>query len=269
MGPDELSPSQAAQRIGTTTRSIQRWIALGRLPARRVGGRWRVATVALDAFVAGSSASPPDAGAASGLTDVPWPGARGPWPGTDVRRADARAPRPDPNPVHRQPRRDRPADHAHGDAPRHHRGRATDGWPGALDLLDKEAVVRAARTPARTHCTRVSASWPSTPTSRRRSSRPASAGSARRRPRFARWATRQPLEAWPFGSAFPSFPGTRRRSIRIAMRPCPKAGGADRLPVAREAGRRWWRQGDACPQRPRWPRHRAGGRAARGCCRLW
>ena len=47
----ELSPSQAARRIGATTRSVQRWIALGRLPARRVGGRWRVASDALDAFI--------------------------------------------------------------------------------------------------------------------------------------------------------------------------------------------------------------------------
>jgi len=48
--PDELSPSEAAKRIGATTRSVQRWIATGRLPARRVGGRWRVAIGALDAF---------------------------------------------------------------------------------------------------------------------------------------------------------------------------------------------------------------------------
>jgi excisionase family DNA binding protein len=51
---DELSPSQAASRIGATTRSVQRWIVTGRLPARRVGGRWRVAPDALDAFVADS-----------------------------------------------------------------------------------------------------------------------------------------------------------------------------------------------------------------------
>jgi acetyl-CoA/propionyl-CoA carboxylase biotin carboxyl carrier protein len=57
---DELSPSQAARRIGTTTRSVQRWIVSGRLPARRVGGRWRVASVALDAFIAGGA----DGGAA-------------------------------------------------------------------------------------------------------------------------------------------------------------------------------------------------------------
>jgi acetyl-CoA/propionyl-CoA carboxylase biotin carboxyl carrier protein len=53
----ELSPSQAAIRIGATTRSVQRWIAAGRLPARRVGGRWRVAFDVLDAFVAGTDAT--------------------------------------------------------------------------------------------------------------------------------------------------------------------------------------------------------------------
>src|SRR6476646_6473380 len=46
---EEISPSEYARRVGATTRSVQRWIALGRLPARRVGGRWRVA---YDAFVA-------------------------------------------------------------------------------------------------------------------------------------------------------------------------------------------------------------------------
>ncbi len=50
MTPDELSPSQVAARIGASTRSVQRWIAAGLLPARRVGGRWRVASDALDAF---------------------------------------------------------------------------------------------------------------------------------------------------------------------------------------------------------------------------
>src|SRR6188472_3338970 len=49
--PDELSPSQAAARIGATTRSVQRWIASGRLPARRVGGRWRVASDVIDALM--------------------------------------------------------------------------------------------------------------------------------------------------------------------------------------------------------------------------
>ena len=50
---EELSPSEVARRLGTSTRSVQRWIASGRLPARRVGGRWRVA---FDAF--GASEAP-------------------------------------------------------------------------------------------------------------------------------------------------------------------------------------------------------------------
>jgi 3-methylcrotonyl-CoA carboxylase alpha subunit len=54
---EELSPSEVARRLGTSTRSVQRWIRSGRLPARRVGGRWRVA---FDASVA--SASEPSTG---------------------------------------------------------------------------------------------------------------------------------------------------------------------------------------------------------------
>ncbi len=56
MADQELSPSEAARRIGTTTRTVQRWIASGSLPARRVGGRWRVAFDALDAFMAPGNA---------------------------------------------------------------------------------------------------------------------------------------------------------------------------------------------------------------------
>jgi acetyl-CoA/propionyl-CoA carboxylase biotin carboxyl carrier protein len=47
---DELSPSEVARRLETSTRTVQRWIATGRLPARRVGGRWRVANDAIDAL---------------------------------------------------------------------------------------------------------------------------------------------------------------------------------------------------------------------------
>jgi acetyl-CoA/propionyl-CoA carboxylase biotin carboxyl carrier protein len=47
-----LRPSQAAERLGATTRSVQRWIATGLLPAERVGGRWRVASDALESFAA-------------------------------------------------------------------------------------------------------------------------------------------------------------------------------------------------------------------------
>jgi 3-methylcrotonyl-CoA carboxylase alpha subunit len=56
-----LSPRQAAERLGTTTRTVQRWIATGRLPAQRVGGRWRVANDAIVAFAAAESPVPPTA----------------------------------------------------------------------------------------------------------------------------------------------------------------------------------------------------------------
>ena len=46
---EELAPSEVAKRLGTSTRTVQRWIEAGRLPARRVGGRWRVAFDAFDA----------------------------------------------------------------------------------------------------------------------------------------------------------------------------------------------------------------------------
>src|SRR5689334_22272545 len=56
---DELSPREAAERLGATTRSVQRWIATGQLPARRVGGRWRVASGAIDAFVLANADATP------------------------------------------------------------------------------------------------------------------------------------------------------------------------------------------------------------------
>jgi excisionase family DNA binding protein len=68
---DELSPSEAARRIGATTRSVQRWIALGKLPARRVGGRWRVASDAFDALEAAGGVA--EAGAYGGPDARPGP----------------------------------------------------------------------------------------------------------------------------------------------------------------------------------------------------
>jgi excisionase family DNA binding protein len=56
---DELSPSEVARRLGTSTRSVQRWITSGQLPARRVGGRWRVAFDAIGAFELPSEAPRP------------------------------------------------------------------------------------------------------------------------------------------------------------------------------------------------------------------
>jgi len=44
---DELTPRQAAQELGVTVRTVQRWIASGRLPARRVGARVRVSRSSL------------------------------------------------------------------------------------------------------------------------------------------------------------------------------------------------------------------------------
>jgi acetyl-CoA/propionyl-CoA carboxylase, biotin carboxylase, biotin carboxyl carrier protein len=122
---DELSPSEAARRIGATTRSVQRWIALGNLPARRVGGRWRVASDALDAFTAA--------------------GTRGQTPVPAEKGAGAR-------PIRRLfianrgeiARRIRRTAHRLGvtaiEPP-------TEG-PGALDLLHVAAVVAAARAAA-------------------------------------------------------------------------------------------------------------------------
>ncbi|MGZ8563792.1 MAG: helix-turn-helix domain-containing protein, partial [Candidatus Limnocylindria bacterium] len=44
---DELTTREAAERLGVTVRTVQRWIASGRLPSRRVGGRVRVSRSSL------------------------------------------------------------------------------------------------------------------------------------------------------------------------------------------------------------------------------
>jgi acetyl-CoA/propionyl-CoA carboxylase biotin carboxyl carrier protein len=113
--PDELSPSLAAARIGATTRSVQRWIADGRLPARRVGGRWRVASDVLDAFVARDAGDPPS------------------WPSPIRRLFIANR-----GEIARRIERTCTALDIVAIAP------PTDG-PEAVDLLDVEAVVAAAR----------------------------------------------------------------------------------------------------------------------------
>ena len=61
---EELSPSEVARRLGTSTRTVQRWITAGTLPARRVGGRWRVACDAFDA------PTPPSGGQSSPISTV-------------------------------------------------------------------------------------------------------------------------------------------------------------------------------------------------------
>ena len=54
---DELTPRHVADQLGVTVRTVQRWIADGRLPATRVGGRVRVSRSSLSA-VATTSAAP-------------------------------------------------------------------------------------------------------------------------------------------------------------------------------------------------------------------
>ena len=51
---DELTPRQAADELGVTVRTVQRWIADGRLPARRVGGRVRLSRSSLSAVTGGA-----------------------------------------------------------------------------------------------------------------------------------------------------------------------------------------------------------------------
>jgi excisionase family DNA binding protein len=59
---DELTPRQAADELGVTVRTVQRWISAGRLPARRVGGRVRLSRSSLgsvaDAVAAGGTTTP-------------------------------------------------------------------------------------------------------------------------------------------------------------------------------------------------------------------
>ena len=110
---EELAPSEVAKRLGTSTRTVQRWIERGVLPARRVGGRWRVAFDAFDASSAASRApnASADPDACSSRIAARSPGAsraRAIGSGSDAVVPD------------------------------------TDG-PDALDLLDADAVVAAAR----------------------------------------------------------------------------------------------------------------------------
>jgi acetyl-CoA/propionyl-CoA carboxylase biotin carboxyl carrier protein len=54
---DELTPREVAEELGVTIRTVQRWIASGRLPGTRVGGRMRVARASLSTV--GSEAAVP------------------------------------------------------------------------------------------------------------------------------------------------------------------------------------------------------------------
>lgn len=47
---DELTPREVADELGIAVRTVQRWIASGRLPAQRIGSRMRVSRSSLDAI---------------------------------------------------------------------------------------------------------------------------------------------------------------------------------------------------------------------------
>jgi excisionase family DNA binding protein len=51
-GPDDLiSTRVAADRYNLNIRTLVRWIHLGRLPAYRMAGRWRLSAAELDHFI--------------------------------------------------------------------------------------------------------------------------------------------------------------------------------------------------------------------------
>jgi excisionase family DNA binding protein len=56
--PDDLTPRQVADELGVTVRTVQRWIADGRLPATRVGSRVRVSRSSLSAVAEGAPSAP-------------------------------------------------------------------------------------------------------------------------------------------------------------------------------------------------------------------
>ena len=50
--PLMISRTDAARALGVSVRTLERWVAEGRLPARQTGARWMIATADLRAFVA-------------------------------------------------------------------------------------------------------------------------------------------------------------------------------------------------------------------------
>ena len=56
MTDETLTPRQVAEELGVTVRTVQRWVAEGRLPATRVGGRVRLSRSSLGSVAAGHRA---------------------------------------------------------------------------------------------------------------------------------------------------------------------------------------------------------------------
>ena len=59
MTDETLTPRQVAEELGVTVRTVQRWVADGRLAATRVGGRVRLSRSSLGSVTAGHPASVP------------------------------------------------------------------------------------------------------------------------------------------------------------------------------------------------------------------
>ena len=144
--PEELSPSEAARGLGRPRGRSSAGSRAGELPARRVGGRWRVAFDAIDALRprVGALAEHGRAGRRGASRRAPFGRCSSPTAARS-RIGSART-------------CDRSASATIVPA--------TEG-PGALDLLDVDAVVEAAGRRAPTRSIPVSGSSPRTPTSPR------------------------------------------------------------------------------------------------------
>src|SRR5688572_25725706 len=59
MSPDDLTPRAVALELGVTVRTVQRWIADGRLAANRVGSRVRVSRSSLSSVADAGTPPPP------------------------------------------------------------------------------------------------------------------------------------------------------------------------------------------------------------------
>ena len=226
--PDELTPREVADELGVTVRTVQRWIADGRLPAD--AGRIAGARVA---FVArGGRQDAPSTAPATGPIRPLLVANRGEIAVAD--RAD-RAPPGDPG--HRRPRGRRPP------AGRRRRGaRDRLATSTATAILASRARAGRRRGPSRLRLPRREPGLRP-----RRDGRRPHLGRAAAATRSPPWATRprragaRPRHGVPI---VPGYDGAAQDDATLADR-----GGADRLSAAGQAERRRRRQGHA--RRPR------------------